>query len=115
MVIAEMKVTTGAAIEDDERWEAVLARDATYDGAFVGAVLSTKLYCRPSRPARRPARERVVFFDTPDLAEAAGVRACLLCDPRGEKLARARLVKGLGEVRDGENAERVTVAMRGSP
>src|SRR6266496_284737 len=114
MVIAEMKVTTGAAIEDDERWEAVLARDATYDGAFVGAVLSTKIYCRPSCPARRPARERVVFFDTPDLAEAAGFRACLRCDPRGEKPDRARLVKEICEFLDGENEERITLAKLGS-
>src|SRR5437867_819302 len=114
MVIAEMKVTTGAAIEEDERWEAVLARDATYDGAFVGAVLSTKIYCRPSCPAGRPARERVVFFDTPDLAEAAGFRACLRCDPRGEKPDRARLVKEICEFLDGENEERITLAMLGS-
>src|SRR5207247_10526626 len=114
MVIAEMKVTTGAAIEDDERWEAVLARDATYDGAFVGAVLSTKIYCRPSCPARRPARERVVFFDTPDLAEAAGFRACLRRDPPGDKPDRARLVKEICEFLDGENEERITLAMPGS-
>jgi len=114
MVIAEMKVTTRAAIEDDERWEAVLARDATYDGAFVGAVLSTRIYCRPSCPARRPARERVVFFDTPDLAEAAGFRACLRCDPRGEKPDRGRLVKEICEFLDGESEERITLAALGS-
>jgi AraC family transcriptional regulator of adaptative response/methylated-DNA-[protein]-cysteine methyltransferase len=114
MVIAEMTVTTRAAIEDDERWQAVLARDAAYDGAFVGAVLSTRIYCRPSCPARRPARERVVFFDTPDLAEAAGFRACLRCDPRGEKPDRGRLVKEICEFLDGESEERITLAALGS-
>ncbi len=114
MVIVEMKERTRAGIEDDERWEAVLARDAAYDGAFVGAVLSTRIYCRPSCPARRPARERVVFFDNPDLAESAGFRACLRCDPRGEKPDRGRLVKEICGFLDGESEERITLAALGS-
>jgi len=67
--------------ETDERWAAMLARDAACDGAFVFAVRSTGIYCRPSCPARRPKRENVVFFDTPGEAEAAGFRACLRCAP----------------------------------
>ncbi len=30
---------------DDERWRAVLARDARCDGAFVYAVRSTRVFC----------------------------------------------------------------------
>jgi len=48
-----------AGLTEDEKWKAVLARDATKDGAFVSAVRSTGIYCRPSCPARRPAREQV--------------------------------------------------------
>jgi AraC family transcriptional regulator, regulatory protein of adaptative response / methylated-DNA-[protein]-cysteine methyltransferase len=110
MAIAEIEVTTRAAIDDDERWSAVMARDSAYDGAFVGAVLSTRIYCRPSCPARRPARERVVFFDTPDLAEAAGFRACLRCDPRGQKPDRAHLVKEMCEFLDSDNEAPSTLA-----
>lgn len=62
-------------------WEAVLARDAARDGSFVTGVLSTKIYCRPSCPARRPKRENVRFFASPAEAEAAGLRACLRCRP----------------------------------
>jgi len=110
MVIAEADVTTRAAIDDDERWAVVLARDSAYDGAFVGAVLSTGIYCRPSCPARRPARERVVFFDTPEHAEAAGFRACLRCDPRGEKPDRTQLAKEICEFLDSENEGQTTLA-----
>jgi AraC family transcriptional regulator of adaptative response/methylated-DNA-[protein]-cysteine methyltransferase len=74
---------------DEQRWEAVLGRDTAQDGQFVYAVGSTGIYCRPSCPSRRPYRNRVRFFHTPDEAEAAGYRACLRCEPRAE-LAPAR-------------------------
>jgi AraC family transcriptional regulator, regulatory protein of adaptative response / methylated-DNA-[protein]-cysteine methyltransferase len=67
---------------DDLRWKAVLARDASHDGEFVFAVSSTGVYCRPSCAARRPRRENVQFFSTPDQAEHAGYRACLRCRPK---------------------------------
>jgi len=66
----------------DRRWQAVLARDASRDGGFVFAVTSTGVYCRPSCPSRRPRRDRVRFFSRPDEAERAGFRACLRCRPR---------------------------------
>ena len=64
-------------------WQAVASRDARYDGAFVYAVRSTGIYCRPSCPSRRPQRERVVFFGAPEAAERQGFRPCRRCDPRG--------------------------------
>lgn len=65
----------------DERWQAVVDRDAALDGRFVFAVSSTGVYCRPSCAARRPRRENVAFFAAPVQAEAAGYRACLRCHP----------------------------------
>jgi AraC family transcriptional regulator, regulatory protein of adaptative response / methylated-DNA-[protein]-cysteine methyltransferase len=72
--------TTAAA--DDSRWDAVLARDARADGAFVYAVRTTGVYCRPSCPSRRPRRDSVMFFAGPDTAEIAGFRECRRCHPR---------------------------------
>jgi AraC family transcriptional regulator of adaptative response/methylated-DNA-[protein]-cysteine methyltransferase len=68
--------------ENDERWKAVMARDAVRDGEFVFAVSSTGVYCRPSCAARRPRRENVQFFHSPQQAEQAGYRACLRCRPK---------------------------------
>lgn len=68
--------------KEDSRWDAVMARDASRDGQFVFGVSSTGVYCRPSCAARRPRRENVQFFLTPDQAEHAGYRACLRCKPR---------------------------------
>ena len=70
------------AFGNDNRWRAVLARDASQDGTFVFAVSSTGVYCRPSCPSRRPRRENVTFFNKPDEAEKAGFRACLRCRPK---------------------------------
>ncbi len=79
-------------------WQQVLRRDASADGEFVYAVRSTGIYCRPSCPSRRPQRRNVQFFPTPAMAEAAGFRPCLRCeplrttprpDPQAEAIARA--------------------------
>jgi len=68
--------------DDDPRWGALVARDAARDGEFVFAVSTTGVYCRPSCAARRPRRENVKFFATPEHAERAGYRACLRCRPK---------------------------------
>src|SRR5437870_4799514 len=70
----------------ERRWRIVLARDRRYDGAFVYAVQSTGIYCRPSCPSRRPRRAQVAFFPVPEAAELAGFRPCRRCRP-GEAAA----------------------------
>lgn len=66
----------------DERWAAVLARDAEADGRFVYAVRTTGVYCRPSCPARRPSAGNVEYFAGAGDAEAGGYRPCRRCRPR---------------------------------
>ena len=53
---------TTPVLDGDEAWRAVERRDARFDGRFVYAVRSTRIYCRPSCPSRRPARERVYIL-----------------------------------------------------
>ena len=65
----------------EHRWRIVLARDRRYDGAFVYAVRSTGIYCRPSCASRRPGRTQVTFFPIPEAAEREGYRACRRCHP----------------------------------
>lgn len=72
-------------LDDQAAWTAVLTRDGQQDGQFVYAVTSTGIYCRPSCPSRRPRREHVAFYATPDAAEGAGFRACLRCTPRASQ------------------------------
>lgn len=70
---------------DDHRWNDVLARSRDADGAFVYAVTSTGIYCRPSCPSRRPRRDRVRFYTSPAHAEREGFRACKRCAPAGAR------------------------------
>lgn len=70
---------------DEWRWRIVQARDTQFNGAFFFGVSTTKIYCKPSCAARRPRRENVEFFSTPEQAESAGFRACLRCRPRAEE------------------------------
>lgn len=75
------EIMTEPMMSDDACWQAVRARDARYDGAFVTCVLTTGIYCRPSCPARAAKRENVIFLRGPQEAEAAGFRACKRCRP----------------------------------
>ena len=83
------------AISDAEAWRAVAARDASVDGRLFYAVTSTRIYCRPSCPSRRPRRENVRFFSSASTAEGEGFRACRRCRPNdvpraAESVARAK-------------------------
>lgn len=73
------------------RWRAVQSRDRSADGAFVYAVRSTGIYCRPSCPSRRPRREQVLFFPLPEAAEQKGFRECRRCHPRTVRIRDARI------------------------
>ena len=64
------------------RWQAVVDRDTSLDGAFVFGVSSTGIFCRPSCPAKRPRHENVSFYNDALQAEQAGYRACLRCRPK---------------------------------
>lgn len=75
---------------DEQRWQAVLARDKNADGQFIYAVKTTGIYCRPSCPSRRGKRENVVFYDTATAAAEAGFRPCQRCHPDGEQTLAAQ-------------------------
>ena len=76
-----------AATIADPRWAAVVARDASQDGAFVFSVRTTGVYCRPSCPARAARPENVRFHPTGADAVAAGFRSCKRCTPDLPSLA----------------------------
>ncbi len=68
-------------MDDEHCYRAMAGRDGRFDGAFVTAVTSTKIYCRPSCPAMTPKRENMRFYATPAAAQEAGFRACKRCRP----------------------------------
>jgi AraC family transcriptional regulator of adaptative response/methylated-DNA-[protein]-cysteine methyltransferase len=66
----------------DECWAALASRDRTAAGAFVYAVRSTGVYCRPGCASRLPRPENVAYYANPAAAEAAGFRPCKRCRPK---------------------------------
>ena len=96
-------------MDEVRNWTAVVARDAGADGAFVYAVRTTGVYCRPSCPARRARRENVVFFRGAEEAERAGFRACRRCRP-GEVAPGAAAVAAACRYLEGHADEPVRLA-----
>ncbi|HEU5472074.1 MAG TPA: AlkA N-terminal domain-containing protein [Actinophytocola sp.] len=68
-------------IDSEQGYRAVSARDARFDGQFIVAVRTTRIYCRPSCPAITPKRRNVEFYRTAAAAQQAGYRACRRCLP----------------------------------
>ncbi|EFV12114.1 DNA-3-methyladenine glycosylase 2 family protein [Segniliparus rugosus] len=63
------------------RYRAIASKDSRFDGQFYTAVATTRIYCRPSCPARTPKSENVTFYPTAAAAQLAGYRACRRCAP----------------------------------
>jgi AraC family transcriptional regulator of adaptative response/methylated-DNA-[protein]-cysteine methyltransferase len=74
-------------METEIYWKAVKNNDSRFNGAFVYAVNSTGIYCKPSCRSRLPKRENVEFFDDFGKAENAGFRACQRCQPKSETVS----------------------------
>ncbi|MEU6480031.1 AlkA N-terminal domain-containing protein [Streptomyces sp. NPDC047017] len=60
---------------------AVQSKDARFDGWFFTAVVTTRIYCRPSCPAVPPKPENMVFHPSAAACQQAGFRACKRCRP----------------------------------
>ena len=64
-----------------EMYQALLDRDASYEGVFVVGVVTTGVFCRPTCSARKPNLENVQFFRRTADAIAGGFRPCRRCRP----------------------------------
>ena len=68
-------------LDHDHCYRAIQSRDSRFDGWFVTAVRTTRIYCRPSCPAMTPKPQNVEFFRAAATAQANGYRACKRCRP----------------------------------
>lgn len=94
-------------INEEQAWTAFEGRDRSLDGAFFVAVSTTRIYCRPSCPARRPRRENVSFFGQEGDARAAGYRPCLRCRPDAVARDRAAVARAVSMIGEAESAPRL--------
>ncbi|MGW0840668.1 AlkA N-terminal domain-containing protein [Streptomyces sp. NPDC002787] len=60
---------------------AVRSKDARFDGWVFTAVLTTRIYCRPSCPVVPPKPENMTFYPSAAACQQAGFRACKRCRP----------------------------------
>lgn len=67
--------------DPDQMYQALLRRDAAYDGLFIAAVKTTGIFCRPTCTARKPLAGNVEYFATAAEALLAGYRPCRRCRP----------------------------------
>ncbi|HEX4953924.1 MAG TPA: bifunctional DNA-binding transcriptional regulator/O6-methylguanine-DNA methyltransferase Ada [Thermoanaerobaculia bacterium] len=86
---------TQSPFDADLCWQAVLSRDRSEDGHFFLGVLTTGIFCRPSCPARRPKRENVRFYPSPEAARRDGLRPCKRCRPEAGADPRATRIEEL--------------------
>ena len=66
---------------DNEKYTALVEKNADFDGAFFAAVKTTGIFCRTTCTARKPKRENVCFYDSIQDALSAGYRPCKICRP----------------------------------
>jgi len=92
---------------EESKWRAFEERDASADGSFVVAVRTTGIYCRPSCPSKHPKRENIIFYSSPESAEAAGYRPCLRCKPRDRDAPQTAWVKQVCEYIRRKQAEKI--------
>lgn len=80
---------------DEQRWAAVLARDAAADGAFVYAVKTTGVYCRPSSSAASAVAKNSTFSRLGRRAERVA-QACRMIETAETPPALEALAARLG-------------------
>jgi AraC family transcriptional regulator of adaptative response/methylated-DNA-[protein]-cysteine methyltransferase len=65
----------------DALYDALLARDARYDGQAFVCVSTTGVFCRLTCPARKPKLEHCTFYASIGECIEAGFRPCKRCHP----------------------------------
>ncbi len=103
----------------DTMYRALVNRDSSFEGIFYVGVRTTGIFCRPTCPAKKPARENVDFFATSSEALHGGYRPCLRCTPMDPDRRPPKLIERLrAEVErapDGRLTDKELAAMKIDP
>ncbi|MER6457025.1 AlkA N-terminal domain-containing protein [Streptomyces sp900105245] len=77
----QTRTRPGTHFDREHCVRAVQSKDARFDGWFFTAVLTTRIYCRPSCPVVPPKPENMTFYPSAAACQQAGFRACKRCRP----------------------------------
>lgn len=97
----------------DERWQAIIHNDATYNQKFFYAVETTKIFCKPSCKSRVPKKQNVRIFRTAEQALNENFRPCKRCKPTNENLPDCEWVAHVTEYIDKNFAEKLNLEILG--
>lgn len=78
-----------------EYYEALIAKNKSYEGIFFVGVKTTGVFCRPTCSARKPKIENCEFFETTKQALLASFRPCKRCRPLSHPDIISKLVQTL--------------------
>jgi AraC family transcriptional regulator of adaptative response / methylphosphotriester-DNA alkyltransferase methyltransferase len=93
----------------EEKWQAIIRSDASYNDKFFYAVKTTGIFCRPSCKSRVPKKENVLVFQNAPQALSANFRPCKRCKPTGERLPDNEWVAQITEYIDKNYTEKLTL------
>ncbi len=80
---------------NDTMYQALVNRDSSFEGIFYVGVRTTGIFCRPTCSAKKPARQNVEFFPSPNEALLGGYRPCLRCQPMDPARPAPELIQRL--------------------
>ncbi|TMV44216.1 methylphosphotriester-DNA--protein-cysteine methyltransferase family protein [Paenibacillus mesophilus] len=100
---------TGKERLTEEKWQAIIGNDASYDDRFFYAVKSTGIFCRPSCKSKAPNKENVRIFANAEQALAEHFRPCKRCKPNGLRLPDDDWVTQITSYIDSNYSETLTL------
>ncbi len=78
-----------------EYYQALLEKNAEYEGIFFAGITTTGVFCRPTCPARKPKFENCEFYATAEEALLASFRPCKRCKPLSHPNNTSELIQRL--------------------
>ncbi len=97
-----------------EMIRAFIGRDSNYEGVFYTGVKTTRIFCRPTCPAKKPKIKNVEFFADGKAAMFAGYRPCRRCRPLESGSKPTPLVERLRKAVESSPAGRLSDADLGA-
>jgi AraC family transcriptional regulator, regulatory protein of adaptative response / methylphosphotriester-DNA alkyltransferase methyltransferase len=105
----EHGILTDVDMMTNEKWQAIIDNDASYNNQFFYAVKTTGIFCKPSCKSRIPKKENVRIFLNAEQALRANFRPCKRCKPTNERLPDSEWVSLITEYIDKNFIEKLTL------
>ena len=91
----------------EKMYQALVAKDSSFEGIFYAAIKTTGIFCRPTCHARKPKEENVEYFGSTDEAIHNGYRPCKVCKPMEQPGKAPDWIKELLEKIDQNPTEKI--------